>query len=55
MTREIEDMLDAVDQVKAAFGAPGDFGYETREGKALYALYRAALPLRQTPKTAARS
>jgi hypothetical protein len=55
MTREIEDMLAAVDQVKAAFGAPGDFGYETREGKALFALYRAAVPLRQPPKTTAQS
>lgn len=26
--------------IKAAFGAPGDHGYETREGKALFALYQ---------------
>lgn len=33
---------DAVAGIKAAFGAPGDYGYDTKEGKALYALYRAA-------------
>jgi len=38
-----------------AFGAPGDYGYGTREGKALYALYkfqpvlRAALTAMEEP------
>lgn len=40
-------MKDAVAGIKAAFGAPGDHGYDTKEGKALYALYRAAAALTQ--------
>lgn len=32
-------VLAAALQVKNAFGAPGDYGYETRQGKALAALY----------------
>lgn len=39
---EIANLLAAVDQVHRAFGPPGDFGYATPEGEALYALYRAA-------------
>lgn len=31
----------AIAEVHKAFGAPGDYGYESREGKALYLLYRA--------------
>lgn len=30
-----------VEQIHRAFGAPGDFGYETILGDALYRLYRA--------------
>ncbi len=30
----------------AAFGAPGDYGYESREGKALYELYKFQVELR---------
>lgn len=29
----------AIDKIHAAFGAPGDYGYESREGKALFGLY----------------
>ncbi len=32
---------EAIAVVKAAFGAPGDYGYESREGKALFGLYQA--------------
>lgn len=42
--KELADLTKAVNQqieaVHAAFGAPGDYGYESREGKALFALYR---------------
>ena len=47
MSQDLTKLFDAVHQVKRAFGAPGDFGYETREGKALYALYAAVVELRQ--------
>ena len=32
---------DAIEAIRKAFGAPGGYGYETAEGKALYALYQA--------------
>lgn len=50
MAPELQALIAAVDQVKQAFGAPGDHGYETKEGRALFALYkaRAAMP-RTTP------
>ena len=38
---DLERVRAAIDGIKAAFGAPGDHGYETREGKALFALYQA--------------
>lgn len=41
----MRDMLDAARLVKAAYGAPGEHGYGTREGDALFALYRAAVAL----------
>lgn len=34
-------VLEAIEQVRRAFGAPGDHGYGTREGQALYKLYMA--------------
>jgi hypothetical protein len=42
MTPELQTLLTAVQEVHRAFGAPGDYGYEKPEGKALYALYKAA-------------
>lgn len=36
---------DAIRDIYYAFGAPGHHGYETPEGKALYALYRAEASL----------
>lgn len=31
---------EAISAIYKAFGSPGDYGYETKEGKALFALYR---------------
>lgn len=39
--RKLGALLEAVDQLKRAFGAPGDYGYGTKEGDALFALYKA--------------
>lgn len=30
---------DEISAIKQAFGAPGDYGYDSREGRALYRLY----------------
>ncbi|TXH35264.1 MAG: hypothetical protein E6Q98_15850 [Rhodospirillaceae bacterium] len=38
----VTNLLTSIDQLKAAFGAPGDYGYGTREGKALFSVYQAA-------------
>jgi hypothetical protein len=35
-----------ISAIHSAFGAPGDHGYESREGKALYALYLFQVELR---------
>lgn len=37
----LDKLVAAIEAVKAAFGAPGDHGYETREGRALFQLYGA--------------
>lgn len=34
------DAVERITDLHTAFGAPGDFGYETREGKALFAIYQ---------------
>lgn len=31
---------DAIAEIHGAFGAPGDFGYETPQGVALFRLYK---------------
>jgi hypothetical protein len=36
----LKRVADAIGEVHAAFGAPGDYGYETKKGRALYALYQ---------------
>ena len=36
-----------IEQIRQAFGAPGDWGYEKKEGKALFALYAARQELRR--------
>lgn len=42
-TKELlEKALAAIEAVHKAFGAPGDYGYGTREGDALFELYKAA-------------
>lgn len=38
---------EKIEGLKKAFGAPGDHGYETREGRALYELYMAWAKLNQ--------
>lgn len=37
----LEAINERIREVRIAFGAPGDYGYETKEGKALAALYTA--------------
>jgi hypothetical protein len=39
----VESQISAI---HAAFGAPGDHGYESREGKALFELYKSQAELR---------
>ena len=50
MAASLLDAATAVnEQISAmhrAFGSPGDYGYESREGKALFGLYRAQVDLR---------
>lgn len=48
---DMEKIRAAIDGVRAAFGAPGDHGYDTREGKALFALYQARSFLPAAPAT----
>lgn len=35
-----------ISAIHTAFGSPGDYGYESREGKALYELYKFQVELR---------
>lgn len=42
----------ASDEIFRAFGAPGDFGYDTPVGDALYAFYRAPSPESTSPEAA---
>lgn len=37
IAKRIDDEISAL---HAAFGAPGDYGYESREGQALFRIYR---------------
>jgi hypothetical protein len=41
MRNEMKEVLESILQVHKAFGAPGDYGYDTKEGKALIRLYQA--------------
>lgn len=43
----ITDALDAIKEVLRVFGAPGDHGYDTPEGKALFALSQCRVGLHQ--------
>lgn len=47
--KAIDEQITAI---HAAFGAPGDYGYESREGKALFALYRFQSEQRATLRAA---
>lgn len=40
-----KETLTAIHQVHAAFGAPGDYGYSSKEGKALVHLYNSTRAL----------
>jgi hypothetical protein len=40
-------ILDAIDGIKRAFGAPGDFGYDTPQGQALFDLYSAGIEVQR--------
>lgn len=42
--------LRAINCAHRAFGAPGDFGYDTREGRALQTLYALAGPVQAALK-----
>lgn len=45
----IAEMADEqIAAIKAAFGAPGDWGYESKEGKALYELYKIQMILKES-------
>jgi hypothetical protein len=48
MSDALKEVDTQISAIHAAFGAPGDFGYETREGKALFALYKSQVALRAT-------
>lgn len=45
---------EQITAIHAAFGAPGDHGYESREGKALYGLYKFQAELRTAIRDADR-
>ena len=49
MAASLIDAAKAVDEqisaIHRAFGAPGGYGYESREGKALFGLYKAQVDL----------
>lgn len=40
--RAMREALEAVNEIHRAFGAPGNFGYYTKEGEALRHLYECA-------------
>lgn len=49
MNNLLEILKKADEQINAlhkAFGAPGDYGYDSREGQALFSIYRFQSELR---------
>ncbi len=47
MTEDLEAKVEqAIQQIRHAFGAPGDWGYHTPKGDALFALYKLLSKLR---------
>lgn len=49
---KIDALVKAAEQVYRAFGAPGDWGYNTPKGDALFALCRALANFPRTDKAA---
>lgn len=43
----LTETIKTIEAVHKVFGAPGDYGYDTPEGDALFALYRLLHKLRQ--------
>lgn len=41
----VVEIRAAIDEIKRVFGAPGDHGYGTPEGEALFRLFRAQVAL----------
>lgn len=39
-------IIEDIETVRKAFGAPGDYGYNTEQGKALFSLYKLLAELR---------
>lgn len=48
----LDRALEQINVVHKAFGAPGDHGYDTRQGQALLALYNFARELRTAMRAA---
>ena len=42
----LRSLDECINRIHGAFGAPGDYGYATLKGAALFELYRAQPPLR---------
>lgn len=42
----LEDVVEQIEDLRKAFGAPGDYGYGTASGQALYALYQSGISIR---------
>lgn len=42
----LNTLADQISDIKKAFGAPGDYGYGTPSGDALFALYQSEMTIR---------
>lgn len=49
------DAMESILGVHASFGAPGDYGYSTKEGKALFSLYKSGNALQHEINEAMRA
>ena len=47
-TRMLAQVLEEIKDLHDAFGAPGDYGYSTAKGEALFALYKSGNEIEQT-------
>lgn len=52
LSTAVEAVDEQISATRSAFGAPGDYGYETEKGKALYGLYKSQALLRAAMKRA---